>query len=222
MKKCNKCNVLINENIKICPLCQGGLEEVSNEIKPPMYPKVEFDVQKFKLLIKVCLFISIVLTVGLITINIATYDGTWWALICVGAVTYFWILVRYSIQNNANYASKILVQTISAMGLCLLIDWVIGYSGWSVNYAIPSMVLIAYGAIIILMIVNFMNWQSYLLFQITLVVFSFILLVLHFMHIVTHPIATYVTLGITLITFIGTIVFGDKKAKTELIRRFHI
>lgn len=222
MKKCNNCNIEIFEEISVCPLCQHGLENVSQEKKRGMYPKIEFNNHKFIMLLRLFNFMSIILATGLITINVATYNGGWWSVICVGAITYFWITVRYSIQNNTNYAAKILIQTIGGMGLCLLIDIVNGYQGWSINYVIPAIILVAYLAIVILMIVNFMNWQSYILFQITLVVFSIILMGLHLLNIITKPILSYVTLGITLVIFIGTIVFGDKKAKTELIRRFHI
>lgn len=222
MKRCNECNIEIIEDISVCPLCQHGLENISVESKRRMYPLVEFDNQKFMLLIRIFIFISIILAGGLFTINIATYNGVWWSLICGGVIAYFWITVRYSIQNNTNYAAKILVQTIGGMGLCLLSDIVTGYQGWSINYVIPAIILVAYLAIVILMIVNFMNWQSYILFQIALVVFSMILMGLYLLHIITNPILSYVTAGITLIIFIGTIVFGDKKAKTELIRRFHI
>jgi len=222
MKRCNKCNIELVEDISVCPLCQHGLETISQEKKRKMYPKIEFDNQKFILLIRIFIFISIILALGLITINIATYSDGWWSFICVGAIVYFWITVRYSIQYNTNYAAKILVQTIGGMGLCLLIDIVNGYQGWSINYVIPAIILVAYLAIMILMIVNFMNWQSYILFQFTLVIFSMILMGLYLLHIITKPILSYVTVGITLVIFIGTIVFGDKKAKTELIRRFHI
>lgn len=222
MKRCNECKVEIIEDISVCPLCQHGLEQISKDLKVPMYPRVEFNNQKFKLLIRIFIFISIILGVGLFTINLVTYNGVWWSLICGGAIAYFWMTVRYSIQNNTNSAAKILVQTIGGMGLCLLIDVVIGYQGWSINYVIPSIILVAYLAIVILMIVNFMNWQSYILFQITLVIFSMILMVLYFFRIITNPVLCYVTTAITLVIFIGTVVFGDKKAKTELIRRFHI
>ncbi|MFA9377632.1 MAG: DUF6320 domain-containing protein [Lachnotalea sp.] len=222
MKRCNNCNVEIIEEISVCPLCQHGLETISQEKKRAMYPNIEFDNHKFILIIRLFIFISIILSFGLVTINIATYSGVWWSLIAIGAIVYFWITVRYSIQNNTNYAAKILVQTIAGMGFSLLIDIVIGYQGWSINYVIPAIILIAYVAVVILMIVNFMNWQSYILFQITLVTFSIILMGLYLLHIITEPILSFVTVGITLVILVGTIVFGDKKAKTELIRRFHI
>ncbi|WP_143452740.1 DUF6320 domain-containing protein [Konateibacter massiliensis] len=222
MKRCNECKVEIIEDTSVCPLCQHGLETISEEKQRKIYPAVEFDNQKFKLLIRIFVFISIILGAGLLTVNIVTYHGVWWSLICHGAIIYFWITVRYSIQNNTNYAAKILVQTIGGMALCFLIDMVVGYQGWSINYAIPTIILAAYLGIVMLMIVNFMSWQSYILFQITLVIFSMILLGLNFLNIITHPVLSYVTAGITLVIFIGTIVFGDKKAKTELIRRFHI
>ncbi|RDY30495.1 DUF6320 domain-containing protein [Lachnotalea glycerini] len=222
MKRCNKCNVEILEEISVCPLCQHGLETISDAKHKKMYPKIEFDNQKFVLLLRIFIFISIILVLGLVIINAATYNGLWWSLICVGVISYFWVTVRYSIQNNTNYAAKILVQTIGGMGLCLLTDVVMGYQGWSINYVIPAIILVGYFAILMLMIVNFMSWQSYILFQFTLVIFSMILMGLHFLNIITKPILSYVTAGITLAIFIGTIVFGDKKAKTELIRRFHI
>ncbi len=222
MKRCNDCNIGIVEEISVCPLCQHGLENVSSEKKRKMYPEIEFDKHKFIMILRLFIFMSIIVAVGLITINIAIYSGEWWSAICVGAIAYFWITIRYSIQNNTNYAAKILVQTIGGMGLCLLIDIVNGYQGWSINYVIPAIILVAYLAIVILMIVNFMNWQSYLLFQITLVIFSIILMGLYLLNIITKPILSYVTLGITLVILVGTIIFGDKKAKTELIRRFHI
>lgn len=222
MKRCNECHVEIAEDVSVCPLCQHGLENISKDQKGSMYPSIEFDKQKFMLLIRIFLFFSIILILGLVTVNVFTYTGIWWSVICIGVIIYFWITVRYSIQNNANYAAKILVQTIGGMGLCLLIDVVVGYQGWSINYVIPAIILIAYLAIVILMIVNFMNWQSYILFQITLVIFSMILMGLNFLNIITKPMLSYVTVGVTLIIFIGTVVFGDKKAKTELIRRFHI
>lgn len=222
MKRCNKCDVEIIEDISVCPLCRHGLETISDTKHRKMYPQIEFNNQKFVLLLRIFNFVSIILVFGLVTINAATYNGLWWSLICVGAIAYFWITVSYSIQNNTNYAAKILVQTIGGMGLSLLIDLVMGYQGWSINYVIPAIILVAYFAILILMIVNFMNWQSYILFQFALVIFSIILMGLHFLNIITRPILSYATAAITLIIFIGTIVFGDKKAKTELIRRFHI
>lgn len=221
MKQCEKCKIEILDNTAICPLCKSGLKEV-NDKYTPMYPEIESNKQKFAFIFRLCIFFEILLEILLVIININTYNGLWWSLICAGVICYGWLTVHYLIQKNINYGAKILVQSIGAMAFVLLVDWVLGYSGWSVNYVIPCIVLAAYAAIIALMVVNFMNWQSYILFQIELIILGVILVLLHFFDIVTKPTMSYVTLGISVVIFIGTIVFGDKKAKTELKRRFHV
>lgn len=222
MMKCNTCGVYIKGDAMVCPLCQHGLEEVRKEKSEPVYPEVTFDVHKYQVILRVFLFISIVLEGVLIWINVATYSGVWWALICGAAISYFWLTIKFCIQNNTNYAAKILVQTIAAMLFTVFVDRVVGYSGWSVNYALPSIVLVAYLAVLILMVVNFMNWQSFILYQIVLMIISVVLLILYLFRVITQPILTYVAALTTGIIFLATIVFGDKKAKNELKRRFHL
>lgn len=222
MKKCNQCGIFIKNDRMVCPLCQHGLETIEKEEYVPAYPSVSFDVHKYHIIIRIFLFISIVLEAALLIINYLTFTGIWWALICGGAIAYFWLTMKFSIQNNTNHATKILVQTIAAMGLTVFIDWTVGYQGWSVNYALPAIVMIAYVAILILMAVNFMNWPSYLLFQIELVILSLLLFVFNLLGFVTNPVLTYIAAASTSIILIGTIIFGDKKAKNEFKRRFHI
>ncbi len=136
-------------------------------------------------------------------------------------IIYFGVTVTYSIMNNANLASKILVQTIGAGILVVVIDNVTGYIGWSVNYAVPAMILFANLAIVLLMIVNPMNWQSYFMYQIAITIFSFIPLILFWVKLIDRPFLAILTSGISILILIGTIVFGDRSVKNELIRRFN-
>lgn len=222
MKICNRCHVKVMDEIKVCPLCQNVLNPLDDEITEDMYPEIEFDVHKYHIIIRVFLFFSILVGIVLMTINYLTYTSTVWSIIPVGVIIYFILTIKYSIQNNANFAAKILVQTLGAILLVVLIDIVIGYRGWSVDYAVPGIIIIANAAILILMIVNFMNWQSYLMFQIGMLLFSLIPVILYFRNIITHPVMAFVAAGFSVVTLIGTMIFGDKKAKNELMRRFHI
>lgn len=222
MKKCKQCNVYIKNDKLVCPLCQHGLEVIDQEAYEPAYPEISFNLYKFQTVVRICIFISIVLVGILMFVNYMTYSGVWWSAICGISIGYFWLTIKFSIQNNTNHATKILVQTIGAMGMMVFIDWIMGYQGWSVNFVLPSIILVAYLIILILMGVNFMNWQSYLLFQIELFVLSFLLVILDLAGLVTNPIMTYIAAAITGIVLIGTIIFGDRKAKNELKRRFHI
>ncbi len=224
MKKCNKCNVYIREDANVCPLCKHGLEDIEDLVEENVieYPNVVFSTKKFNILVRVFMLISIVLTGVLFLINKVTYSGTWWAVIVLGAIVYFWLILKYSILNNINFAMKILVPIMAAMLLVVMIDGVFGFSGWSVNYAVPSIAILGSTLIVILMVVNFMNWQSYILFQLAFVVFGVIFLILNYIGIITRPLMTYIAFGVAATIFLITIIFGDRKAKTELKRRFHI
>ncbi|WP_349669847.1 DUF6320 domain-containing protein, partial [Lacrimispora sp.] len=117
---------------------------------------------------------------------------------------------------------KVLMQTIAAEIVWVATDHVTGYSGWSVNYGIPSTILFADLAVVFLILVNRMNWQSYFMYQIAVTVFSFIPLILWAAGLITRPLLSIVTVAVTVIILAVTIVLGDRRVKNELIRRFHI
>lgn len=223
MKWCNQCHLEIADSEPVCPLCKTVPESDGNiEMKPPLYPRIEFDVRKFHILIRLFIFVSVVMSCGLLFVNLMTYRGLFWSGIVIAAILYANMTLIYSVQRNANPAAKIMVQTLAAQLLVVWIDYLIGYEGWSVNYAVPGILLVAECSMLVLQIVNFMNWQSYILFQIEYVVLSMIPVVLSFCHIITKPLMTFLALACSILIFVGTMIFGDKKAKNELIRRFHI
>ena len=53
--------------------------------------------------------------------------------------------------------------TLIAILMVVAIDFVVGYRGWSVNYALPSAILLVDAGILILMCINRRNWQSYMM-----------------------------------------------------------
>ena len=76
--------------------------------------------------------------------------------------------------------------------------------------------------IVLLMIINSRNWQSYLMFQLFGIVCSLIPLLLIALHIVTHPGLSELAFGISVFLFLGTLIIGDRRARLELKRRFHV
>lgn len=222
MKRCRKCNVNILGETHTCPLCTSVLEYDDTDINNNrMYPIVEFDIDKYRKIKRIFIFLLTVISVILGFINYVTYSGIVWSIIAVVALLYFGVTVTYSIMNNANIASKILVQTIGAGILVVVIDNVLGYKGWSVNYIIPSIIIFANLSIVLCMIVNRMNWQSYFMYQIAITFFSFIPIILFWLNIINKPFLAILTSCISILILIGTIVFGDKSVKNELIRRFN-
>ena len=111
---------------------------------------------------------------------------------------------------------------IGAVLLMIAADNIVGYRGWSVNYTLPGAVLLLNGTIITLMIVNASNWQSYILMQILTALTSLGCILLWKFGIITKPLLSFGALAVSMCMLLGTLIFGDRKAKAELKRRFHV
>ena len=86
----------------------------------------------------------------------------------------------------------------------------------------PTAVLIWDIALIILMLfINRRNWQSYIIDELTALIACGVMLILMLLDIITFP---YYAIGVqifSVLLFLGTIIIGDRKAREELVRRFH-
>lgn len=186
------------------------------------YPEVEYDQRKWKHL--VVLFYGILAVVALLlgVVNAATFSGFWWSGMVVAGIAYAGLTVRYSVLYHGNLGKSVMVQTLGMDLLLVAADRVMGYQGWSVNYAIPATILFADVAVVFLILVNRLNWQSYFMYQIAITMFSFIPLMLWAAGFVTRPLVAFITMILTVLLLFLTILLGDRRFKNELIRRFHL
>lgn len=187
-----------------------------------MYPQISYDVNKWKKTVNLFYAVLIAVAACLGVVNYATYSGFLWSGIAIASIFYVALTMRYSIMRHANLGSKILIQTLGAQVLLVIIDMVLGYNGWSVDYAIPSTILFADIAIVFLIIVNRLNWQSYFMYQLTITILSFIPIILWGVGLIDRPLMAIVTVIISVLVLTVTILLGDKRVKNELIRRFHV
>lgn len=186
------------------------------------YPVIEYDEQKWKKLNYLFYGVLAVMAVVLGFVNIATYDHLWWCGIAIPGIAYAGLTMRYSILRHANLGKTIMAETIGMQVFLVIVDRVLGYEGWSVNYAIPATILFADVAVVSLILVHRLYWQSYFMYQLAITIFSFIPLALWAAGFVTRPLMAVITVVLTVFILIMTIILGDRGVKNELIRRFHL
>lgn len=220
MSRCRQCKVEIKDETHFCPLCHCVLEQGEND--KDTYPDVRFKTKRMMLAARIYLFVAIIISVILIATNHAFYHGTWWCAIVIAALAYIYLTLHFAILNDSGYRMKTVVLTIFGILTVILIDVVMGYRGWSVNYVIPGGILLIDLGILILMIVNSRNWQSYLLFQIAVILCSLIPLILWKFKVLTDPLLSQIAFGTSVFLFLGTVIIGDRRARVELKRRFHV
>nr|WP_288626800.1 DUF6320 domain-containing protein [uncultured Roseburia sp.] len=220
MSRCKQCNVEILDETERCPLCHSVLEktvEVEN-----MYPNVRTMTRRLALLSRIYLFVAILVEALLIYLNVLSDSEMFWSAIPGLAMLYGYLVLRYAILGKSGYKGKIIVLTLIAILMVVAIDFVVGYRGWSVNYALPSAILLVDVGILILMCINRRNWQSYMMWQIFMILCSVVPLVLYAVGIVTAPILALLAFAFSTALFLGTLIIGDRRARTELRRRFHV
>ncbi|MBO5033961.1 MAG: zinc ribbon domain-containing protein [Lachnospiraceae bacterium] len=220
MSKCRQCKIEILDETERCPLCNTVLEptiEVEN-----MYPDIRVRSRKLVMLSRIYLFLAVAAELILVDVYMLS-DVQALAVIISGLVLLFgYIVIRYAILGTSGYIAKTVVLTIIAVIMFVAIDFSVGYNGWSVNYVFPSGILMIDAAVVVLMIVNRKNWQSYLMLQIFMVLCGAAAVILSSVGIITHPMLSIVALNASIILLLGTVIIGGRRARVELRRRFHI
>jgi len=205
MSRCKQCNIEVLDETERCPLCHSVLEptiEVEN-----MYPDVKIKTRRMMLLSRIYLFVAIVAEAGFFV---------------VGFFFYGYLVVRFAILGKTGYIAKTIVLTLIAILILIAIDFVNGYRGWSVRYVFPAAIILVDIGILVLMCVNRRNWQSYIMWQIFMILCSFVPIILYLTGIIYVPYLALAALGTSVFLFLGTLIIGDRRARVELKRRFHI
>jgi len=220
MSKCRQCNVEILDETERCPLCDSVLEHT--EEMENMYPNAKVQTRKWVFMSKVYLFAAILLEVILFGINYVDKYQIGWSLVAGLGLLYGYLVILLAIVGQAGHKIKIVLLSTIGIVMMVLADFVIGYHGWSVNYALPACVIILDVGIVILMLFNRRNWQSYIMWQILMILVSGGMILLYIFGIITNPYVMGVAVLFSGFLLLGTVIFGDRRAKTELYRRFHI
>lgn len=217
---CRYCGVKIKDVTEHCPLCDGVLEHTEEGIST--YPNVLAKNRRMNFLFRLFLFLSILVMGGCVSLNIMIRPEIWWSLIVIAALIYGLWLLYIITKDNAGYRMRILSGAAGGVIFIILTDWVLGFQGWSINYVLPAGIILVDLALLLLMLINRRNWQSYLILQIAMIVVGIIPLIFIQIHLVQHPLVSEIAFSTTVIMFLGTVILGGRTASNELKRRFHI
>lgn len=222
MSRCKICKVDILDKTEKCPLCNNVLEWDGTE-KENLYPDARIASKKYQFLENIFLFASIALWVVLFIIDYTTDPEFLWSFTVSLVIIYANLLLRLTILGKSPYMTKIIWTIIIGMAFLIEADYLTGNHGWGVNFAVPTAILLWDIALIILMLfVNRRNWQSYIIDQLTALLACGVMLLLMIFDIISFPYYAFAVQVVTILMFVGTMILGDRKAREELKRRFHI
>ena len=223
MAKCRQCNVTISDNTTVCPLCQCVVtREYGRQHRLNEYPDVWLSERKIKHACNLILVGVLTASAILAIVNFAFSRDSWWSLIPIAAMGYAYAAFRVIFVSRKGYRWKTFVPLALALILMLVIDIESGFYGWSLNYVFPSGILVTDLIIVILMLTNLKNWQSYMIMEIVTVAVSLIPIILWMAGVITRPLLSVIALAVSVSLFVAALILGDRTARGELKRRFHI
>ena len=220
MAKCSNCNIEILDETEYCPLCRSVLTQSS--AMENMYPDVRLVMRRKLFLSRIYLFCGIIAEIVLVLINVLTNSIMWWSAIAALGIIYGYMVLRYAIIGEAGYRSKVILLSIIGIISVISIDFIIGFRGWSVDYVLPGMILTMDAGIGVCMIVNFRNWQSYIMLQLFVALCSLLPMLLNLFGLERNSFVAFAPFAASLLLFTGTMILGGQRATTELKRRFHV
>lgn len=231
MNKCRHCNVVIYDDSDVCLLCHSVLDEMTKEDKESIksfskkgapYPDVRKRAKRLSFVMKLILFLFILAEITLLVINYFTTPQFWWSGISGVAMVYIYLSMVYWIRHDAGYATKIGLQLSITIALLFGIDYFAGMQGWSLQWAIPGVILFGDAIVFFLMMLNRQHWYSYSLLLLLITIFSVCIMSLYFAGRIKNIVLPVICAGVSGVYLLGTIIFGDREFTREMKRRFHV
>lgn len=222
-KTCTHCNVKVLDYTEYCPLCGGVLKKNTtvDKRRPMGYPDVYGFTKKRNLALRILLAICVVAVFLLIATNYMT-GGEKWSLIPCISIIYVYVVFSLYFNPTNGYMKRIIWTFVLTLAMTLALDVFTGFHRWSVNYCLPAALLLFNVAGIVLMIVNHRRWESYMIFLLTGIIVGVIPLCLIHFKVVTEPVLSQSAFISSVCIFLGTLIIGGGRARTELGRRFHV
>ena len=114
------------------------------------------------------------------------------------------------------------MHTISISLLNIYIDYRLGFSQWSLNIAIPIIIIIANITMLVLTIVSHKQFIKYAIYQLIIVCISIIPIIFVTENIVQNKILSIVAIFISVIDLLVSVSLCTKDLKETVIRKFHM
>ena len=224
MKTCNKCKVKINTIREYCPLCHQILAGENDPDHVELFyekdgPRIPLSPKAQRIITFIFLISMIVLGV----INIVDRSGTFWSLIPIGAIIYLWLVLKLNVFSRLGSVVRITFSSILLSVLVIFLNLRIDDSSlWSVDYVLPSIIIVNNFIILLIMLIRnkAFHYYAFPLFLLTLL--SVVPILLYFFGIAEAYTISVITFGHGLLILFFMLIFYPKVLREILKKVFHI
>lgn len=224
VRRCERCGVWITDETWLCPLCRGAITmegtDLAGAARSVSYPDISYKIRKMRLATKITVFAAAVAAFILLLINYLTFNGIYWSLIAIVGLIYGCSVMIIFFGQKRSLQWRIIIVSLIAAAFMIALDNILGYSGWSVRFGIPILIMCADVVAIVFMTVNINGWQNYIITEIVACVFGILLFILELTSLLDLTLFGIIAAAVSAFVFAGTLLFGRRMIRDELKRRF--
>ena len=221
MKYCNKCKTHITGSLTYCPLCQSELVVIDEKVEE-FYPIAYESDTTNHMILKIFAFISVVVSILSIFMNLILPTKIWWSLIVVATFVCLWISLSIAISKHKNILKYLLHQSIIISLFSMFLDYFTGSYGWSINFVIPVIFTLAMIVMYILSKILRLQAGEYMIYLLLDALFGIIPILFLVTDRVKYTVPSFICILVSLISVTALIIFEGRAMMSELKRRLHI
>lgn len=226
MKTCPHCHIRVGGDTGYCPLCQNRL---TGEQGTPWFPPTAPRIHRASLFYKVVAFVVLTLTVIAGAVDFLLVDDPhlhFSLLMLVWGLAALAVL-RVLLRRRYNGPRLVFNLLLLVSALIVFTDWFTGYTGYSLDFVVPILcsVTLVFNFIFAFLHSRFTaNALVYLLMNIGVGLLPYILLFFRIDRgrIDGHSIPWVLCLIISVVTFLGLVIFKGRDLRSEIEKRLHL
>jgi hypothetical protein len=221
MKYCQHCNASIKGEWETCPLCHNPLDETTAPASIDPYPKIPLRFNK-EIVWKYLTLISFALIIAFLLIELIWIGRMENLQLALFGIMSMWLSVLILIRKRRNIAKSIVYLIVSLSLLCIYLDYLTGWSGWSTTYAVP--IICSFAIISLYIAVRLVNLgvRDYVLYLLTAALLGLLPALFLTLDWVTTPLPASLSVMMSAVTLIIILLYHGGEIWRELEKRMHV
>ncbi|MBB5832404.1 DUF6320 domain-containing protein [Brachybacterium aquaticum] len=140
MRRCEDCRAGVEGDWTRCPLCGAELEAPADgDPAPAPHPDVPLRFSRRRVLR--VLFLTSLAIIALsfaaqLVFRLGHEDIGAWRIVWLG-IAALWLVVLMAVRKRSNLAKSIVYLVVLVGGVCVYVDYLAGWSGWALTFAVP-------------------------------------------------------------------------------------
>ena len=220
MQTCRKCGIQIRGDKERCPLCEGNL---AGEVSRGAFPVIPREKVSRMSVLRMSLFLFILVEAAMIVTCFILHDIPGWAILVMAVAAFGLLDVAMTLYYRNNLLRMVTWEIYFAMIVTLLVDIFTGYPMWSMIWVIPVLFVALMITTVAIGRGTGMTIAEYILYLLFDVIMSVILQILCIaVGWNTYPVPAVISIAITVVFFLGMVIFNHRAFRGETRKFFNV